>query len=71
MNRERAALARAKMHEAIDELFDALEERSTSDPSELKKAKPRARKLPAPLHPVSDIDRMKAEQMLRRQGIIA
>lgn len=72
MNRNQVAAARAKMHEALDELFDALEgdDAATDPPSPTERKRKRAvRSFPRPLSPVSETDRMRARQMLRRRGI--
>lgn len=74
MNRARIAAARAKMHEALDEFFDALEGHEEAANDERPTAPSPRRKVPRPypqpLNPVSDTDRMRARQMLRRRGIV-
>lgn len=65
----------ARIAELLRELADALEEAPAQNDVEevrkpkLAKARQRARPFPAPLNPVSDIDRARAVQMLRRRGI--
>lgn len=71
MNRARAAAARAKIHEAIDELFDALEERS---PEEERPAAPAPKRAPKPrlVRPEGendDLARQKARRFLRDNGL--
>ena len=75
MNRARFAAARAKMHEALDEMLDALEVGHERDEASNENASPAPRRrvprpFPQPLNPVSDTDRMRARQMLRRRGIV-
>ncbi len=74
MNRARAAAARAKLHEALDELLDALEEGESSTPAPPKSA-PRTRQGRRPRRPVvspnvevSELDRAAVRAELRRSG---
>lgn len=79
MSRARAAAARAKMHEAIDELFDALEERAanTDRDSEArpvvqptkKRAAPPKPKLVRPAGENDELASAKARRFLRQNGL--
>lgn len=76
MNRARAAAARAKMHEAIDELFAALEEdgepseESVEDRPSRTRAK-RVRRQPQLVRPPGEASpaiQARAERALRERG---
>jgi hypothetical protein len=59
-----------RVAELLRELADELDEPADAErPKPPVKAKPRARPFPAPLNPVSDTDKMRAQQMLRRRGM--
>lgn len=55
----------------LDELEDELDVKPEEAAAPRPKSKPRrrAKTHPAPLRPVSDVDRMRAVKMLRRMGI--
>lgn len=57
----------------LRELADALEEgapaNDTAPAKRPKKARPRAKAFPPPLHPPTDLDRMRARKMLRARGL--
>lgn len=62
-----------RVAELLRQIADELDGEQIEQPKPIVKAKPRsrARTYPAPLNPVSETDKMRARQMLRRRGITA
>lgn len=72
MNRDRAAAARAKMHEAIDEYLDALEERAVESVAGSPPVPPKPRSKPRLVRPEGENDELaaaKARRFLRQNGL--
>jgi hypothetical protein len=60
----------ARIAELLRQLADELDGDTDVEPRPPAKARPRPRAFPAPLNPVSETDRMAAQRMLRRRGIV-
>lgn len=72
-DRARAARALADVDERIADALEGEEPANDAEPQKAPaapKSKPKERRPPAPLHPVSDTDRIRARQMLRRRGMV-
>lgn len=69
-DRARAARALADVDERIAEAFEGQEPANDAEPQKSSPRPKRERRPPAPLHPVSDTDRMRATRMLRRRGMV-
>lgn len=70
MNRTRVTAARAKIHEAVDELFDALEAPEEERPNNAPKPAPRSR--PRVTRPEGESDELsaaKARRFLHQNGL--